>query len=168
MWCFIIVFFMAFFMAGLTSIVLFIIAFFMALFMAVLTFIVLFTIVFFMVIFIACFLTEVISNMAMVSIFGPIIVSTAVVKGYDPVLMLLGVTLASSFAFMLPMAGGPNMTVYATGKVSVTFMAKHGFALNLTAVAFGTVYMFYVMPSFLGRYAGLIPVTSPPSESLLI
>ena len=55
------------------------------------------------------FVTEFISNMACINIFAPIIVEIANTMGYDPLKFLFMVTLAASFAFMLPMASGPNM-----------------------------------------------------------
>jgi len=106
---------------------------------------------------ITCFTTEVVSNMATVSIFGPIIVAAAKQQRFDPVLLLLAVTLSSSFAFMLPMAGGPNMTVYSTKRVSVPFVARNGFALNVAACILGSVYMFFGMSAFLGSYKSLPP-----------
>lgn len=108
---------------------------------------------------ITCFTTEVVSNMATVSIFGPIIVATAQKQGYDPVLMLLVVTLSSSFAFMLPMAGGPNMAVYSTKRVGVPFMAANGFLLNLAACVLGSLYMFFGMSVLLGSYKDLPPAS---------
>merc|ERR1712190_21323 len=118
-----------------------------------------------LVAFVICFVTEVVSNMATLSIFGSIIATTAKVKGYDPVQLLLVVCFAASFAFMLPMAGGPNMVVYSTGKIPVGVMAKHGLVLNVVAICLGTLYMALIMPSFLGSYADLpAPFAGNPSN----
>jgi solute carrier family 13 (sodium-dependent dicarboxylate transporter), member 2/3/5 len=98
----------------------------------------------------ACFVTEFISNMACINIFAPIIVEIANTMGYDPLKFLFIVTLASSFAFMLPMASGPNMIAYGTGKdFNLMFMAKHGFALNIIAILIGMFYLNYVLPALL-------------------
>jgi len=107
-----------------------------------------------------CFITEVVSNMATMAIFGSIIAATASIKGYDPVTYLLAVCFASSFAFMLPMAGGPNMVVYSTGKIPVSTMAKFGLTLNLAAIFLGGSYVALVMPAMLGPYANLGPPLS--------
>ena len=72
-----------------------------------------------LVIFVICFLTEVISNMACVQIFGPILITIAGEMCYSPLKFLLIVCFASSFAFMMPMAGGPNMMVFGTGKTLI-------------------------------------------------
>ena len=97
-----------------------------------------------------CFVTEVVSNMSTLSIFGPIMASAAQHMGNSPVHLLLGVTFAASFAFMLPMAGGPNMVVYSTGRVSVWQMASFGFCLNLVAILLGSLYVTFAMPALLG------------------
>ena len=100
----------------------------------------------------SCFVTEFISNMACINIFAPIIVEIANTMGYDPLKFLFMVTLAASFAFMLPMASGPNMIAYGTGKdFNLMFMAKHGFALNIIAILIGIVYMNYVLPLLLPK-----------------
>ena len=53
-----------------------------------------------------CFLvTEFVSNMSTLNIFGSIIVTAAHEMGYNQVQLLLAVSFAASFAFMLPMAG---------------------------------------------------------------
>merc|ERR1712032_180609 len=108
-----------------------------------------------MVAFVICFVTEVVSNMATLSIFGSIIAATAQLKGFNPVQFLLVVCFASSFAFMLPMAGGPNMVVYSTGKIPVSVMAKYGFFLNIMAILLSSLYMAFVMPAILGSYSHL-------------
>lgn len=106
---------------------------------------------------IICSVTEVVSNMSTLATFGSIVASTAHVKGYDQVQLLLAVTFAASFAFMLPMAGGPNMVVFATGKIDVRFMAKNGCLLNIASVLVGTLYISCLMPSVLGSYRHLPP-----------
>jgi len=105
--------------------------------------------------FVICFVTEVVSNMATLAIFGSIIATTASMKGLDPVKYLLGVCFASSFAFMLPMAGGPNMVVYSTGRVPVSTMAKFGVLLNCVAIFLGGSYVALVVPALLGPYQNL-------------
>jgi sodium-dependent dicarboxylate transporter 2/3/5 len=102
------------------------------------------------VVIVICFLTEVISNMASVLIFGPILIEVAASLCVSPLKMLLVVCFASSFAFMMPMAGGPNMLVYGTGQdFSLRFMIRHGFALNCIACIIGVLYLNYIMPTIL-------------------
>lgn len=80
------------------------------------------------------FMTELMSNVALVTILVPLIVGIAV--GLDtPILqMVIPVTLASSCAFMLPMATPPNAIVFASGHIKVYQMAKIGLVLNFVSV----------------------------------
>jgi len=113
-----------------------------------------FTLVVFIVV-IVCFITEVVSNMATLNIFGPLIVQAAIVKCYDPVKLLLSTCFACSMAFMLPMAGGPNMIVYSTGRVSMGQMAKAGISLNIIGICAVVLYCHFVMPSIAGDWSRL-------------
>lgn len=99
-----------------------------------------------------CFLTELVSNMACIQIFAPIIAEVAYDMGYDPLKFLFVVVISASFAFMLPMASGPNMIAYGTGKdFSLGFMARNGFALNIITIVIGIIYLNYVLPSLLPK-----------------
>ena len=103
-----------------------------------------------LVVFVICFLTEVISNMSCVQIFGPLLVAVAGENCYSPLKFLLVVCFASSFAFMMPMAGGPNMMVFGTGEnFSLKFMVKHGFVLNVLSCIIGILYLSFIMPPIL-------------------
>ena len=95
------------------------------------------------------FVTEIVSNMSTLNIFGAIIVAAAHHMGYNQVQLLLAATFASSFAFMLPMAGGPNMVVYSSGRVPISQMACFGLALNLTAILLGSIYICFILPALL-------------------
>merc|ERR1712032_47040 len=98
-----------------------------------------------------------VSNMATVSIFGPILVQMTEQKGYNPALFFLVVTLSASFAFMLPMAGGPNMIVYSTKQVSISDMAAHGLGMNIVSIVLGSCYMYWYLPLLVDCYRDLPP-----------
>ncbi len=93
------------------------------------------------------FCTELMSNVALTAVVLPLVAGIAM--GFDvPVLqMVVPVTIASSCAFMLPMATPPNAIVFASGHVKVGQMAKIGFFLNLISVALISclVYFFTVL-----------------------
>jgi solute carrier family 13 (sodium-dependent dicarboxylate transporter), member 2/3/5 len=75
--------------------------------------------------------TELMSNVALVSVFIPIVFLLGDGMGLDPFALSIPLTLAASCAFMLPIATPPNMVVYASGKVSFSEMASIGWKLNL-------------------------------------
>jgi len=109
---------------------------------------------------VVCFVTEIVSNMATLSIFGSIIAATAHALGYNQVQLVMVVCFAASCAFMLPMAGGPNMVVYSTGRVSIRYMASFGFFLNILAIVIGSMYTTWVLPSILGDNYDALPAPS--------
>jgi sodium-dependent dicarboxylate transporter 2/3/5 len=94
------------------------------------------------------FMTELMSNVALVAVLAPVVVGIAI--GLDiPILnLLIPVTMASSCAFMLPMATPPNAIVFASGYVKVNEMVKAGIILNTFAVGLLIVYYWFVIPLF--------------------
>ncbi|KAA1244385.1 DASS family sodium-coupled anion symporter [Aquimarina sp. RZ0] len=92
------------------------------------------TIVTLLLIIFMLFMTELMSNVALVAIFVPVVAGIAI--GLDiPILhMLIPVTMAASCAFMLPMATPPNAIVFASGYVKVSEMVKVGVILNIISV----------------------------------
>jgi len=96
----------------------------------------------------ALFLTEVMSNVALVSIFVPVVAGIAVGAGQSPLLFAIPVTLASSCAFMLPTATPPNSVVFASGELKVSDMVKAGIWLNILASALIVVFSYFLIPLF--------------------
>lgn len=80
------------------------------------------------------FMTELMSNVALITIFLPVIAGISVGLGENILWFAIPATIASSCAFMLPMATPPNAIVFASEKVKISEMAKAGFWLNLISV----------------------------------
>ncbi len=80
------------------------------------------------------FLTEVMSNVALVQIFIPVVFGIATNLGMDPVLLGLPVTLGASMAFMFPVSTPPNAIVFSSGHMKVKDMMRAGIVLNLVSV----------------------------------
>jgi sodium-dependent dicarboxylate transporter 2/3/5 len=93
------------------------------------------------------FMTELMSNVALVTILVPLVVGIAI--GLDvPILeMVIPVTLAASCAFMLPMATPPNAIVFASGHIKVAEMARIGVVLNVISVLLLCVIAYYIVPA---------------------
>lgn len=89
---------------------------------------------------IAIFGTEIMSNMALVSVFVPVVASFAVDSGFDILQLCMPITLAASCAFMLPVGTPPNAIVFSSGKLKISDMAKAGFLLNLVSVVIVVVF----------------------------
>lgn len=80
------------------------------------------------------FMTELMSNVALVNIFAPIIAGVSDGIGVDFLELGIPVALASSCAFMLPISTPPNAIVYSSGYVKVIDMIKAGILLNLLSI----------------------------------
>lgn len=80
------------------------------------------------------FMTELMSNVALVAIFVPVVAGIAIGLDIPMLHLLIPVTMAASCAFMLPMATPPNAIVFASGYVKVSEMVKAGLILNIISV----------------------------------
>ncbi len=92
------------------------------------------------------FMTELMSNVALVAVLAPVVAGIAIGLDIPIVYLLIPVTIASSCAFMLPMATPPNAIVFASGYIKVHQMAKVGIILNLIAVVLLILVFQYVIP----------------------
>ena len=92
------------------------------------------------------FMTELMSNVALVAVLAPVVAGIALGLEIPILYLLIPVTMASSCAFMLPMATPPNAIVFASGYIKVAQMARVGIFINLIAVAFLVILFQYVIP----------------------
>ncbi|WP_299674227.1 DASS family sodium-coupled anion symporter [uncultured Dokdonia sp.] len=97
-------------------------------------------------IFLMLFMTELMSNVALVTILIPLVVGIALGMDVPILQMVIPVTLASSCAFMLPMATPPNAIVFASGHVRVSQMARIGIVLNLISVGLLFAIAYWIVP----------------------
>ncbi len=93
------------------------------------------------------FMTELMSNVALVAVLAPVVAGIAIGLGIPILYLLIPVTMASSCAFMLPMATPPNAIVFASGFIEVKHMVKAGVLLNAVAVLLLIVLFEYVIPA---------------------
>ena len=92
------------------------------------------------------FMTELMSNVALVAVLAPVVAGIALGLGLPIVYLLIPVTMASSCAFMLPMATPPNAIVFASGYIKVHEMARVGIILNLIPSAILILMFQFVIP----------------------
>lgn len=95
---------------------------------------------------VSLFLTEVMSNVALVTVLLPMVGGIAVAADIRPLLVCMPVTLAASCAFMLPMSTPPNAIVFASGYLRVPQMARAGFFLNLITIVLVALIVHFLMP----------------------
>lgn len=93
---------------------------------------------FFLLLLIVCaitiFATELMSNLALVSLLIPIMGEFALAADLPLVAISSAIALCASCAFMLPVATPPNAIVYSSNKIQVKTMAKVGGVLNILTV----------------------------------
>lgn len=94
------------------------------------------------VVLIAIFATEIMSNLALVTIFVPIVAAFALKSGYPILELCLPLTLAASCAFMLPVGTPPNAIVFSSGLIKIHQMAIIGLILNIIATTIICLFAF--------------------------
>lgn len=95
------------------------------------------------------FLSELMSNVAQVIVFAPVISSVSIALKIDPLLLGIPMTLGASCASMLPMGTPPNAIVFASGLVRIKDMIKTGFVLNIICIILITLFCWLLQPFFL-------------------
>jgi len=83
----------------------------------------------------AIFISEVLSNLAMVTLFIPVVGIFAAQSGLLLVPMAMALTLGASLAFMMPVGTPPNAIVFGSGFLRIKDMMRYGFILNLISLA---------------------------------
>jgi sodium-dependent dicarboxylate transporter 2/3/5 len=88
---------------------------------------------------VSIFVSEVMSNVAQVIVFSPVIAGIADAMGMNPLLLGIPMTLGASCASMLPMGTPPNAIVFASGHIKLGQMLKTGFIMNIIAIVLITL-----------------------------
>ena len=100
----------------------------------------------FLIALISIFLSEVMSNVAQVIVFAPVVAGMADALHINPVLLGMPMVLAASCASMLPMGTPPNAIVFASGHLKLWDMIKTGFVMNLICVILITLFCYFFIP----------------------
>jgi sodium-dependent dicarboxylate transporter 2/3/5 len=100
----------------------------------------------FLVTLLSLFLSEVMSNVAQVIVFAPVVSALADALHINPFLLGIPMTLAASCASMLPMGTPPNAIVFSSGYIKLHQMTRIGFIMNIISVVLITLFCWYVLP----------------------
>lgn len=95
---------------------------------------------------ISIFISELMSNVAQVIVFAPVMAALADALHLNPVLLGLPMTLAASAASMLPMGTPPNAIVFGSGYLRLKDMLKAGFVMNVVSILVITLFCYFVLP----------------------
>jgi sodium-dependent dicarboxylate transporter 2/3/5 len=103
-------------------------------------------IVIFVIVAVAIFVSEIISNTASAALLIPISASLATAIGIDPLLLMIPLTIATSFGFVMPVGTPPNAIVFASGYVTVPKMARAGLPLDIIGIVLVTMLTTLLVP----------------------
>jgi sodium-dependent dicarboxylate transporter 2/3/5 len=92
------------------------------------------------------FLTEITSNLATTAMLLPVIAPIALVLDVHPFTLMVGITVAASCAFMLPVATPPNAIVFGSGYLKIPDMLRTGILMNIISVILITLITYYLLP----------------------
>ncbi|MBD0277337.1 MAG: DASS family sodium-coupled anion symporter [Flavisolibacter sp.] len=100
----------------------------------------------FLITFISLFISEVLSNVAQVIVFAPVVSGLAEAVHMHPLSLGIPMTLAASCASMLPMGTPPNAIVFSSGYIRLSQMTRIGFCINIIAVVLITLFGWLLLP----------------------
>ena len=98
----------------------------------------------------ASFLSEVASNTAIASLMMPVMAVFGSTSGINPVVLMLAAAIASSMAFMMPVATPPNAIVYGTGRIALKDMVRGRLLMNFISAIILLFIIGFVVPAVLG------------------
>ena len=92
------------------------------------------------------FLTEITSNLATTAMILPVLAPLALIIEVNPLILMVGATVAASCAFMLPVATPPNAVVFGSGHLTIPNMIKTGVWMNLLSILLLTLIVYFFLP----------------------
>ncbi len=95
---------------------------------------------------VAIFLTEAISNTAVVALLMPITIGLAIDFSISPIITTLAVTVPSGLAFILPMGTPAVAIAYSSGFIKPSDALKGGMILKITAWAVFNIFAYFYWP----------------------
>ncbi len=102
-------------------------------------------------------LTEVTSNTATSTLLVPIMGTVAIAIGVNPIGPMVAAAIASSYAFMLPVATPPNAVAYGSGCFTIKDMAMAGLWINLFCFLIIPLVLYFLIPLFWGENLNVTP-----------
>jgi sodium-dependent dicarboxylate transporter 2/3/5 len=95
-------------------------------------------------------LSETTSNTASANMVVPVVIALARAAEVDAVLPAIGATMGASLGFMLPVSTPCNALVYASGRIPLPTMIRHGLLLDLAGVVVVVALVALIGPLVLG------------------
>ena len=92
------------------------------------------------------FISELMSNVAQVIIFAPVVTALAISLHIHPLLLGIPMCLGASCAGMLPMGTPPNAIAFSSGEIALKDMLKTGFLMNIICILFISLATYFLLP----------------------
>ena len=99
---------------------------------------------------VSIFVSEVMSNVAQVIVFAPVVSSLAEAANMHPLLLGIPMTLAASCASMLPMGTPPNAIAFSSGYIRLKDMTRVGLVMNIIAILLISLFSWSLLPLVFG------------------
>jgi sodium-dependent dicarboxylate transporter 2/3/5 len=99
----------------------------------------------------ATVLSETTSNTASANMVVPVVIAFAASAGIEPTLPVLAATMGASLGFVLPVSTPCNALVFATGRVPLPVMMRHGILLDVLGVVTIIAVVAGIGPLVIGR-----------------
>lgn len=92
------------------------------------------------------FTTELTQNMATCTLLMPVLAALTPVLNLHPYGLMIAGCIASSCAFMLPVATAPNAIMFGTGAIEMKDMIRAGVWLNLISIMLIVLFTYFLLP----------------------
>ena len=92
------------------------------------------------------FLTEITSNLATTAMILPVLAPLALIIEVNPLILMVGATVAASCAFMLPVATPPNAVVFGSNYLKISDMVRVGILMNIISIIIIFIMVYFFLP----------------------
>ena len=105
-----------------------------------------YSVIIFIMVAITALIGEVMSNTATAALMIPISASVATSLGINPILLMVPVTMITSYSFIMPVSTPPNTIVFASGYVTIPKMVRAGLLLKIIGIVLVTILTTLLVP----------------------
>lgn len=107
-------------------------------------------------------MTELVSNIAVVQMFVPVLAAWGVAQQINPLLLMFPATIMSSMAFMFPVGTPPNAVIFGSNRIRIRDMMRGGLWVKVVVVLITLVVCLLLMPVIFGLDTSKFPDWAAP------
>lgn len=106
--------------------------------------------------------TELVSNIAVVQMFMPVLAAWGVAQQINPLLLMFPATIMSSMAFLLPVGTPPNAVIFGSNRIRIAEMLQGGARVKAVVVLLTLAVCLLLMPIIFDLDPGGFPAWAVP------